>query len=83
MAAMTDLTIRAFEAMCLKRTWSTSSGASRPRSQERSGGPRAAGSRSPTPTSPTSMKWTGGHFAAWEEPELFATEIRAAFKSLR
>jgi pimeloyl-ACP methyl ester carboxylesterase len=26
---------------------------------------------------------TGGHFAAWEEPELFATEIRAAFKPLR
>ena len=25
----------------------------------------------------------GGHFAAWEEPELFATEIRAAFESLR
>jgi pimeloyl-ACP methyl ester carboxylesterase len=25
----------------------------------------------------------GGHFAAWEEPELFATEVRAAFKSLR
>ena len=25
----------------------------------------------------------GGHFATWEEPELFATEIRAAFKSLR
>jgi pimeloyl-ACP methyl ester carboxylesterase len=25
----------------------------------------------------------GGHFAAWEEPEVFATEIRAAFKSLR
>ena len=25
----------------------------------------------------------GGHFAAWEEPELFSTEIRAAFKSLR
>ena len=24
----------------------------------------------------------GGHFAAWEEPELFATEIRAAFNSL-
>ncbi len=24
----------------------------------------------------------GGHFAAWEEPELFATEIQAAFKSL-
>jgi pimeloyl-ACP methyl ester carboxylesterase len=25
----------------------------------------------------------GGHFAAWEEPELFAREMRAAFKSLR
>jgi len=25
----------------------------------------------------------GGHFAAWEEPELFAAEIRAAFRSLR
>jgi pimeloyl-ACP methyl ester carboxylesterase len=25
----------------------------------------------------------GGHFAAWEEPELFAAELRAAFHSLR
>jgi pimeloyl-ACP methyl ester carboxylesterase len=25
----------------------------------------------------------GGHFAAWEEPELFATQIQAAFKPLR
>ena len=25
----------------------------------------------------------GGHFAAWEEPELFAIEIRAAFRPLR
>ena len=25
----------------------------------------------------------GGHFAAWEQPELFATEIRAAFQPLR
>ena len=25
----------------------------------------------------------GGHFAAWEEPEIFAGEMRAAFKSLR
>jgi pimeloyl-ACP methyl ester carboxylesterase len=24
----------------------------------------------------------GGHFAAWEEPELFAAEVRAAFRSL-
>jgi len=25
----------------------------------------------------------GGHFAAWEQPQLFTTELRAAFKSLR
>jgi pimeloyl-ACP methyl ester carboxylesterase len=25
----------------------------------------------------------GGHFAAWEEPELFSEEMRAAFKSMR
>ena len=25
----------------------------------------------------------GGHFAAWEEPDLFTTELRAAFRSLR
>jgi pimeloyl-ACP methyl ester carboxylesterase len=25
----------------------------------------------------------GGHFAAWEEPELFSSELRAAFKPLR
>ena len=25
----------------------------------------------------------GGHFAAWEEPEVFSAEVRAAFKSLR
>jgi pimeloyl-ACP methyl ester carboxylesterase len=25
----------------------------------------------------------GGHFAAWEEPELFSTELRAAFRGLR
>jgi pimeloyl-ACP methyl ester carboxylesterase len=25
----------------------------------------------------------GGHFAAWEEPELFANELRSAFSSLR
>jgi pimeloyl-ACP methyl ester carboxylesterase len=24
----------------------------------------------------------GGHFAAWEQPDLFADEIRAAFRSL-
>jgi pimeloyl-ACP methyl ester carboxylesterase len=26
---------------------------------------------------------TGGHFAAWEQPELFSAEIRAAFRPLR
>jgi hypothetical protein len=25
----------------------------------------------------------GGHFAAWEEPDLFSTEIQATFRSLR
>jgi len=25
----------------------------------------------------------GGHFAAWEQPELFAAELRAAFRSIR
>ena len=25
----------------------------------------------------------GGHFASWEEPQLFSVELRAAFKSLR
>jgi pimeloyl-ACP methyl ester carboxylesterase len=25
----------------------------------------------------------GGHFAAWEEPEIFSAEVRAAFKSVR
>jgi pimeloyl-ACP methyl ester carboxylesterase len=26
---------------------------------------------------------TGGHFAAWEQPQLFAEELRAAFRTLR
>lgn len=25
----------------------------------------------------------GGHFAAWEQPEIFTSELRAAFRSLR
>ena len=25
----------------------------------------------------------GGHFAAWEQPELFSAELRKAFRSLR
>ena len=25
----------------------------------------------------------GGHFAAWEQPELFVAEMRTSFRSLR
>ena len=25
----------------------------------------------------------GGHYAAWEQPDLFSAEVRAAFRSLR
>jgi pimeloyl-ACP methyl ester carboxylesterase len=25
----------------------------------------------------------GGHFAAWEEPQIFTSEVRAAFRPLR
>jgi pimeloyl-ACP methyl ester carboxylesterase len=25
----------------------------------------------------------GGHFAAWEEPEVFSAEVQVAFRSLR
>ena len=25
----------------------------------------------------------GGHFAAWEQPEIFSEELRAGFRSLR
>ncbi len=31
----------------------------------------------------TTLTDKGGHFAAWEHPEVFAAEMRAAFKSLR
>jgi hypothetical protein len=26
---------------------------------------------------------SGGHFAAWEQPELFSSELRKAFRRLR
>ena len=55
-----------------------------PRSPARSGGPRAAGSRAVYPNlTYFNEADKGGHFAAWEEPELFATEMRAAFSALR
>ena len=54
------------------------------RSPARSGPPRAAGSRRSTPgLAYFNEVDRGGHFAAWEEPELFSTEMRAAFSSLR
>jgi hypothetical protein len=49
----------------------------------RSGLPRAAGSKRSTRVSLLQRGERGGHFAAWEQPELFASEMRAAFKPLR
>jgi len=47
-------------------------------------GPAQAGPRSPTPPSATFTKPPkAGHFAAWEEPDLFPEEVRAAFRTLR
>jgi hypothetical protein len=64
----------------------------RRRSRSRSASPRFPG-RSSRPRAaveqayPTLIYFNkvdrGGHFAAWEEPELFTTEVRAAFGSLR
>jgi hypothetical protein len=46
--------------------------------------PRAAGSSRATPPSATSTRPAGAATSPpWEEPELFATEIRAAFRPLR
>lgn len=36
-----------------------------------------------TATIPPSKTEKGGHFAAWEQPDIFARELRAAFRSLR
>ena len=59
---------------------------------------RSASRRSPARSGPAPRSWVeavypdlayfnevdrGGHFAAWEEPELFSAEVRAAFSSLR
>jgi pimeloyl-ACP methyl ester carboxylesterase len=37
----------------------------------------------PSPRSWVEQVDRGGHFAAWEEPELFSEEVRAGFRSLR
>jgi hypothetical protein len=61
--------------------------------QPAAGWPRASFTASQAPRSgpsrptPTLIYFNGvekgGHFAAWQEPELFANELRAAFRSLR
>jgi len=46
--------------------------------------PRGAGQRRRIPTSSITIKLdNGGHFAAWEQPELFVQERRSSFKSPR
>ena len=55
-----------------------------PPSPTRSSRPRAAGSRRSYPNlTYFNEADKGGHFAAWEEPQVFSEEIRAAFRSLR
>jgi hypothetical protein len=52
----------------------------------RAGAQAAAAGKAPTPVSiPVYYNQVdrGGHFAAWEEPELFASELRAASHQLR
>ena len=76
----------------------TSPGAQRPARLLRRSRSRSASPRSPDEIFRAPRSWVeqayptltyfneadkGGHFAAWEEPELFATEIRAAFRPLR
>ena len=54
------------------------------RSRTRSSRPREAGLRLSYPNLAYFNKADkGGHFAAWEEPQLFSEEIRAAFRALR
>jgi pimeloyl-ACP methyl ester carboxylesterase len=79
--------------------WLTGTGASAARSYWESGQAQAkAAGQAPPPMklpfgfttfpgeiwrTPRNEVERGGHFAAWEEPELFTEELRAAFKSLR
>ena len=68
-------------ARLLRRSRSRSAS---PRSPARSSRPRAAGSRQSYPNLTYFNEVDkGGHFAAWEEPELFSDEIRAAFRPSR
>ena len=54
------------------------------RSRRSSSRPRAAGPRRSIRTSRTSTRRPkGGHFAAWEEPQVFSEELRNSFRSVR
>ena len=45
---------------------------------------RGAGRRRRIPSSSTTaVADEGGHFAAWEQPQILSEEIRATFRSLR
>jgi hypothetical protein len=37
----------------------------------------------PSPVSRPAGPGKGGHFAAWEQPQLFSEEVRAGFRPLR
>jgi Epoxide hydrolase N terminus len=41
------------------------------------------GSQGTVPAHVAGALVAGGHFAAWQEPQLFSEEVRAAFRSLR
>ena len=50
---------------------------------EQYGAPRRWTEREYPKLFPYNRDVEGGHIAAWEHPELFASELRAAFRSLR
>ena len=55
-----------------------------PSSRPRSSAPRGAGASRASATSSIGNEVDkGGHFAAWEQPQLFSEELRSAFRSLR
>jgi pimeloyl-ACP methyl ester carboxylesterase len=54
-----------------------------PRSRRRSSASRRRGLAAPSPPDLLPQGRPGGHFAAWEHPELFTQELRGAFRPLR
>ena len=47
------------------------------------GGSRATGTAVEGSDWDFGLYYRGGHFAAWEQPDLFAAEMRDAFRTLR